>query len=76
MLVHSPGQLDDKDVNIVVQRIMNVLRYGLPSSAGFGAGFLYGKRETGAVAEERQRQRRNRERINRASSKAWNMQHA
>ncbi len=37
------GKLDDQDLRIVVQRIMGILKYGLPSSAGFGAGFLYGE---------------------------------
>lgn len=43
-VVHT-GEFDAKDMNLIIQRIMSVFKYGFPSSTGFGLGFVYGMRD-------------------------------
>lgn len=39
---NGDGKLDAQDAKLALNRLQSLLQYGMPSSAGFGAGFVLG----------------------------------
>lgn len=45
MDLNKDGKIDKEDLNKASEDVMEVLSFGLPAGAGFGAGFLFGLKQ-------------------------------